>query len=94
MSIYEKVQAPKWIDEEEVGQLEDVNVRRQIGDTMVDFINGVDIAGYDCLVFLDKSTRPTTWLFIDMYRRMFPNKKRPAVHFVNIGREKRRKVLK
>jgi len=93
MSQQEDPKAPSWIHgETEVRELEEANTRRRIGADMLDFVMQVDREEYDSLVFLDKSARPAAWLFMDMYRRMFPHKTRPNVHFVNIGQEKIREL--
>ncbi len=43
---------------------------------------------YQCLVFLDNSARPLSWMFQEAWKRYVPDKKLPAIRFVNIGREK------
>jgi len=88
----EDPKAPSWIHEETVRELEEANTRRRIGTDMFAFVLEVDREEYDSLVFLDKSARPVAWLFMDMYKRMFPHRTRPNVHFVNIGRETTREL--
>src|SRR3989344_4027154 len=43
---------------------------------------------FACLMFLDNSARPIAWMFQEAWKKYVPDKKRPAIRFVNIGREK------
>lgn len=49
-------------------------------------------AAKDCemVIFLDKTARPLSTLFRDLWPVIYPEKPMPALRFVNIGREKRR----
>ena len=43
---------------------------------------------YPCLIFLDNSARPLAWMFQEAWKKYVPERKQPAIRFVNIGREK------
>jgi len=40
-----------------------------------------------CFVFLDKSARPVSTLFLDLWKKKFPEYPSPDVRFINVGKE-------
>lgn len=45
--------------------------------------------GCETVIFLDKTARPLSTLFCDLWSTIYPEKSMPVVRFANIGREKR-----
>ncbi len=62
--------------------------RRQYASEMAKFIENVSTQHPDVLVFLDKSARPASWLFHEMWLRLQPGTPEPEVEYINLGREK------
>lgn len=59
--------------------------REQIKNRMDRFVETVRDRKIDTLVFLDKSARPLSWLFRDLWKQKFPEDDRPEIKYVNIG---------
>ncbi|HCC83611.1 TPA: hypothetical protein DEP96_02060 [Candidatus Uhrbacteria bacterium] len=49
-------------------------------------INQVVDQNIGVIIFLDKSARPLSWLFRDLWQRQVPNQPLPIIRYLNIGR--------
>lgn len=68
--------------------LKNQELRQNLGNDMLLFVNQVRKKSPDSLVFMDRSARPAAWMFRDIWRSINPNEEMPEIKFVNIGREK------
>lgn len=67
--------------------LTDPQQRHLLAERTMDLVQEVKKGGIQNVVFLDKSARPISTLFIDLWRRLDPQKEIPKTNFVNIGKE-------
>ncbi|MBI4435588.1 hypothetical protein HY630_02860 [Candidatus Uhrbacteria bacterium] len=65
--------------------LSDPEARERIKKRMLAFSMAIHDRGVESLVFLDRSARPLSWMFKDLWKRLYPTTASPDIHFVNIG---------
>lgn len=61
-------------------------IRQLLRDRVGNLANVAATEEIDALIFLDKSARPISWLFREIWRREHVDQKRPEIRFVNVGR--------
>jgi hypothetical protein len=61
------------------------HVRERMGERMNLLIEQIRDQKIDCLVFLDKSARPLSWLFRECWKVKFPDEDVPMIKFANVG---------
>ncbi len=54
---------------------------------VVNLLNLTVANNADTLVLMDKSARPIGHLFINVWRELYPDSKRPEIRFINVGTE-------
>ncbi|MCX6714713.1 MAG: hypothetical protein NTX72_02780 [Candidatus Uhrbacteria bacterium] len=59
--------------------------RERLKERMFRFVKAVHDRHIDSLVFLDKSARPVSWMFHDLWKGMYGAEMRPDMKCVNIG---------
>ena len=65
--------------------LQNPEVRTELKERMSHLIDQVRERHVDALVFLDRSARPLSWLFREMWKKNFPDERVPDIKFLNIG---------
>jgi hypothetical protein len=66
--------------------LADPEARAELKDRVDHLIEQIIDKNIDTVVFLDKSARPISWLFREMWRRKLPERPHPDIRFFAIGR--------
>lgn len=81
------VETPETAPQVEFEILKNPETRERLRAHMGAFIREVHEAKIDTLIFLDRSARPLSWLFREMWPQIYPDKPQlcPEIHFVNIG---------
>jgi len=67
--------------------LADKEQRGLLAERVDQLVQKVATGQVENLVFLDKSARPVATLFLDLWRKEFPDKEAPHINFMNIGSE-------
>lgn len=62
--------------------------RRQLTQEIAVFIGAAAFMQPDVLIYLDKSSRPISWVVNRVWKSTFPAIKKPETKFMNFGREK------
>lgn len=65
--------------------LKDPALRKEIKKRTENLVNRVDEEDVDVVFFLDKSARPISWLFQDLWKQKFPEKRLPTIRYINVG---------
>jgi len=65
--------------------LANAETREQLKERMLRFVKTVHERHVDSMVFLDRSARPLSWMFQDLWDGMYKEEKRPEIKYVNIG---------
>ena len=65
--------------------LSNPETRERLKERMERFVEVVHDRKVDALVFLDRSARPLSWMFQDLWNGMYQEEKKPDVKYVNIG---------
>lgn len=68
---------------QEFQELTDPGERVMIEFGIAELMREVEMKGIQTLVFMDKGARPLSWGFLEAFTKAFPQKKRPAIHFLN-----------
>ena len=77
-------EAPESIEFEIV---KDPETRDKLRERTLQLVDKVAEEDVSVLFFLDKSARPVSWLFRDLWKQQYPDKNLPRIYFMNIGRE-------
>lgn len=67
--------------------MKDEGQREMLAERVMDLIEKVRTDGIRNIVFLDKSARPLSTLYLDLWRRSYPQYEPTEINFVNIGKE-------
>lgn len=59
--------------------------RERLKDRMLRFVKAVHDRHVDSLVFLDRSARPLSWMFQDVWGGVYAHEPKPDIKFANIG---------
>ena len=70
----------------------DSHVRQLLRDRTEAIVEAAYHNGTDALVFLDKSARPISWLFRELWKKNHGTLNRPQIRFINVGRPKEGKL--
>lgn len=65
--------------------LKNPELRKELKKRTENLVDRVDEEGVDVVFFLDKSARPISWLFQDLWKQKFPEKRLPAIRYINVG---------
>lgn len=67
--------------------LADKETRRELKIRMNELIEQIREKKIDSVIFLDRSARPLSWLFLDIWKKLYPKEKHPDIKFMNIGKK-------
>jgi hypothetical protein len=62
-------------------------LRSQIRQRTLELVERVRDEDIEVVFFLDKSARPISWLFNELWKKKYPECPIPKIHYVNIGRQ-------
>lgn len=65
----------------------DPEMRKSLAEKTLQLIERIEEQNIKHLIFLDKSARPLSTLFLEMWERRKLGKARPSISFINIGKE-------
>ena len=72
---------------EEFSILNDPEQRKLLAEKVMELVEQVSNENIKNLVYLDKSARPISTLFIDLWKKRYPDKELPLINFINVGTE-------
>ncbi|MFA5936987.1 MAG: hypothetical protein WC822_03870 [Candidatus Paceibacterota bacterium] len=67
--------------------LNDPEQRKLLAERVMELVDQIYNDNIKNIIYLDKSARPISTLFSDLWRKKYPNKEMPLVNFINIGTE-------
>ncbi len=86
IEIFPEDQNKENFDDIEYKVMKSKEERRIVSERMFEFLEQIKENDIDSLIFLDRSARPLSWLFIEMWKRRFKDLDMPTVRYANIGR--------